>query len=119
PYRTNTYQFHLAFQHVDKLWYFINPVAAEYAAPGCKPEIVGRLARVGIAILLQHIVVEVFGIGVHSTELIYSDHFTMLSDSLHFEQGTIAGIHIVGRGLNFLYRKIEESVNRFHSLDFK
>ena len=95
--RADSHQFHLSLENVDRHRKLVQPGAAQQFAPEVDAIVVGELAAVLKTFVLQHVGLEVFGVGVHRAELIDADHLAVVAHATELDQGT-AGRVIVPNG---------------------
>src|SRR5262245_1444044 len=94
----NSYQLQIPFKQVDKHRQFINPVFTQELAKCRYTEIVFKLAALIKIILLVHVLLEIFRIGIHCTHLIYIDQLAVLTFAKHLEDNTVRG-HMINQWL--------------------
>ena len=113
-------QLHLAFQDVDRHRELVQPAPAHQFAPEVDAVVVGELAAVLQALVLQHVGLEVFGVGVHRAELIDTDHIAVPADAAEFDQRAAGRVVVPDRGAELApddeeFALVEALVNDFES----
>ena len=83
---------HLALEDVDEHRQFVKPRAAEEPPPDGHTVVVGELAAVLQAFVLQHVGLKVFGISVHRAELVNAYHVAVVPDAVELDQQAVGGV---------------------------
>ena len=75
--RTDTHQFHLPLENIDAHREFVQPGFPQHPPPYVHPVVIRELAALLQALMLQHVRLKVFGIGIHGPELVHADLFSL------------------------------------------
>lgn len=98
--RSNTHQFHLAFQQIDEHGQLVEPSLAKETAPFGNAIIVIEFAAHIQIVVLVNVSLQILRIGVHSPELEHIERFPVLANPPQLYQSTI--LMVLGAGLTFL-----------------
>ena len=100
--RAHAHELHLALEDVDRHRELVQPAAAHQFAPEVDAVVVGEFATVLQAFVLQHVGLEVFGIGVHRAELVHADELAVPAHALELDQGAAGRVVVPDGGAELL-----------------
>jgi len=92
---------HIALDDVDEHGQFIEPEFAEETAQGCDSEIVPEFSSFIQAVVVIHISLHIFGIGMHGSEFVNIKLLSVFSDSSQSYNRTISRMVIIKRSPDF------------------
>ena len=101
----HAYELHLSLEDVDDHGQLVNPGFPEQAAPEVHPVVVGELSTLLQPLVLQHVGLEILGVGVHSPELIHADHLSLVPHTVQFHQHAAGRLVVPDGILHFLAQK--------------
>ena len=110
---TDPDQAEIALQKVDDLRPFIDPRLTEESAPAGDAKILKEFPPAIQPVLLEDIILQVFGVGVHGPEFIDIHHLTVVADTAQFDQGAVGRVFFQGRCFGPLGNKIEGIIDLF------
>ena len=103
---THAHELHLTLEEVDDHRQLIHPGFPEDPPPGVHPVVVGELPALLKALILQHIRLEILGIGIHRPELVHADDVALVAHARQFYQEAGGRLIVPDRILDLLAQQI-------------
>ncbi len=99
--RTHSHKFDVTLEVVPPHGHLIEPEFPQNPAPAGDAHVAVDLATVLQVVHSEHVVLQVFGIGMHGAELVDGERFPVLADALQADDEAVCGVHVVVRVADF------------------
>ena len=117
--RANPDEFEVSFNVVPEHGDLVDPVGAQQPAPAGDAEVVEEFVAAVQPRLLEYVLLDVFGVGVHGAEFVDGDDASVQAFATQPDERTEGGVHVVIRFADFADGKPGESIGSAVIDEFK